>query len=302
VTVKPALSASRATLVLDFLASHPRQSFTLAELARALAVNAPSTQAVLLALTERGYVARDDRHRTYALGPAVVVLGEAALVRHPVVRAAREEMELLAEDVTAQFLGNVVIGDGIVAVVNQGRPRRPLGTAWLGARVPFTAPFGPVFAAYAIVEDRERWLASPERGAALRRTLSERLGVLRERGYAVEPEGPIHRVVGDAIERAITQPLDRAAWHQVRVLSEELVTQFAAAADAWIGATEISYVSVPVFSATVTVAMTITATGFAGPMTTTEVRAMAERMQATAEVISRRVFGIAPGSLEPGLG
>jgi len=146
-------------LVLDFLSSHPTQVFSLAEIARALDVNAPSTLSVLLSLSEAGYVVRNPAHKTYALGPALVALGHAALVRHPVLGAAGAEIELLAEEIAAQCTGSVMMGEEIVAVMDAGRPRRMVSLSRVGTRVPFAAPFGAPFAAYAGDGPRDTWLA-----------------------------------------------------------------------------------------------------------------------------------------------
>src|ERR1039458_5209422 len=73
---RPALAAARAVEVLNFLASHPGESFTLSELSRHLNLNMASGLSVLKALTDAGYVHRHDSHKTYSLGPALVARSE----------------------------------------------------------------------------------------------------------------------------------------------------------------------------------------------------------------------------------
>ena len=59
------------------------------------------------------------------------------------------EIELLAEEISAQCTGSVMMGEEIVAVMDAGRPRRMASISRVGTRVPYVAPFGAPFAAYA---------------------------------------------------------------------------------------------------------------------------------------------------------
>src|SRR4051812_14520364 len=100
--VKPALAASRAVRVLDYLSLHPGRPCTLTEIAKALQVSPASMLAVLAALTDAGYIVRHPAHKTYVVGPALVAVGNAAVIQHPVVPAAQHELELVADELKAQ--------------------------------------------------------------------------------------------------------------------------------------------------------------------------------------------------------
>jgi DNA-binding IclR family transcriptional regulator len=291
--IKPALAATRAARILDFLSSHPRQVFTLVEIARATGVNAPSTLSVLLALTEGGYLVRDQRHKTYTLGPAALVLGQAAMLQHPVLEAARHELELLAREISAQCVGNVLIGDEIVAIVNEGRPRRVPSQSWVGTRVPYTAPFGACFAARADDEHRSRWLASAGRSAAVRARLRCELDAVRDHGFAVGRESPQRQELANAMLRTLDAPRDDEARRLVRHLGDEMAVMFGVSTLAPDDSIEVSYVSVPVLS-TGEVVMAVTASGFGETMSGKALQATAARMQASAATISRRAFGVTP--------
>jgi IclR helix-turn-helix domain len=78
--VKPALAATRAAAVLDYLSMRPGRPCTLTEIAGALRVSPASMLAVLAALTDAGYLVRHSAHKTYVVGPAVVALGRALAV------------------------------------------------------------------------------------------------------------------------------------------------------------------------------------------------------------------------------
>ena len=137
---RPALAAARAVEVLNFLASHPGESFTLSELSRHLNLNMASGLSVLKALTDAGYVHRHHSHKTYSLGPALVAVGYAALARYQVIEIAIEEMRRLAADCDTECVASVVVGDEIVIVGASGRPRLEGADVRVGQRVPMIPP------------------------------------------------------------------------------------------------------------------------------------------------------------------
>src|ERR1700728_3864008 len=94
--VKPALAATRAIDVTNFVAMNSRRSFSLTELSKAVSVSPASLSDVLLALTESGWLIRHPQHKTFEIGPALVAGGYAASMRHPVGELARPFMERLA--------------------------------------------------------------------------------------------------------------------------------------------------------------------------------------------------------------
>ena len=70
---RPAPGADRVVRVLDFLAAHPDDRFTLSELARRLELNKATAHALLVTLTDSGYLLRHPTDMTYSLGPALIV-------------------------------------------------------------------------------------------------------------------------------------------------------------------------------------------------------------------------------------
>jgi DNA-binding IclR family transcriptional regulator len=279
------------------LSFHPSEVFTLAEIARALGVNSPSTLSVLLALSNAGYVVRNPTHKTYALGPALVTLGHAALARHPVLGAASEELELLAEEISAQCSGSVLMGEEMVAVVNAGRPRRLASFSQVGTRVPYNAPFGAPFAANADDDRRAAWLGNARRSTSRRRRILEALDEVRECGFAVGRESARREQLGAVLLRSLDAPQDAGLRQEIDQLLYELADGFAVTHLGSQDVVDVSNVTVPVFSPVGDVVMIITAAGFAAPMAGEAVRSIADRMRASAEIISRRAFGAAPNAL-----
>jgi hypothetical protein len=145
--VKPALAASRALQVIDFMSVHPGQAMSKTEISRALKINPASTLAVMASLTECGYVVRHPAHKTYTLGPALVAVGHSAMIQNPSLEAAREELRLISKEIQAQCAASVLMGDVMVAVVTEGTAQRAGTWTRVGERVPFAAPYGAPFAA-----------------------------------------------------------------------------------------------------------------------------------------------------------
>src|SRR5579862_8109533 len=85
----------RAGEVLHHLAAHPTRAFTVAELARAARLPRATCTSLLLGLADQGFVRRDPELR-YRLGPACIVVGDAARAATPALRAAAVHAEAFA--------------------------------------------------------------------------------------------------------------------------------------------------------------------------------------------------------------
>src|SRR4051812_41288311 len=167
---RPALAATRALAVLNFLAAHPADEFTLSDLASELAVNVSSAHAVLGVLAEEGYVVRDPRLRTYSLGPSVVALGSGALERHPAIDHARDEARHLSEELDLGVAVTALAGDDIVFLARVGAYRAHELAVQGGQRIPLVPPVGAVFMAWL---DPEPWLARATDRAAMETVLDD---------------------------------------------------------------------------------------------------------------------------------
>ena len=133
-----ALSATRAADVLNFLAAHPEASFSYSQIAQRLGINLASTHNLLIALTECGYLTRDPEDRRFALGPALVAIGDAALRSHRAIEETRRAMRELSRDQDSETLAFVRAGSDALCVARAGpssgpgprieRDRRGVGT------------------------------------------------------------------------------------------------------------------------------------------------------------------------------
>src|SRR3979409_1458582 len=120
----PSPAVLRATDVLLELAADPTRPFSVTELARRLAIPRATCNSLLLGLAERGFVRRDATLR-YELGPAGIVLGDAARSPTPARRAAGGHAEALARSQSRVIAVTIRDGDQ--------------------TRVPSVFDFGPAF-------------------------------------------------------------------------------------------------------------------------------------------------------------
>lgn len=87
---------ARAVAVINFIARHTDQAFTLSEIARSLRLSSTTCHTLLAALTDAGYVYRTVG-KTYVLGPVLSRIVEASLSPALVLHVTRPEMRALAD-------------------------------------------------------------------------------------------------------------------------------------------------------------------------------------------------------------
>ena len=146
---RPALAASRAIDILNFMAAHPTEAFSLSELVEHLQVNFASCHAILTVLTKDGFLERHPKHRTYSLGPALVAIGHAALESHPAIDIARDEARELAQQLDLEVLLTARTGTDLIALARAGRQVAPNAALPVGQRMPLVPPLGAPFMAWA---------------------------------------------------------------------------------------------------------------------------------------------------------
>ncbi|WP_078292197.1 helix-turn-helix domain-containing protein [Mycobacterium sp. D16R24] len=154
---KPAPAVVRATQILDHLAARPTQPRSMTEIAEAVGVNAASTLAILQALTDAGFLERHPRHKTYSIGPALLIGGHAARARFAIAAAADREVAELADHFAALATMAMVIGDDVAVISSSGRSSTGVGYP-VGSRVRLAAPAGIIFMAWAEDSLVRRWL------------------------------------------------------------------------------------------------------------------------------------------------
>lgn len=283
--LKPTPAVVRATRVLEFMAARPYEQFTLSELASAVKVGPTSTLAILHALAGAGYVSRHPVQKTYVLGPALLLLGEAARAQHRLLDAATEEIELIAAETQAECSVGVVAGADMLIVAMAGRPSVDVADVRVGERVPFRPPWGAVHVAWANDEVARQWIDRAQPNSALEKQLHDALAAIRRRGYSIGRESDARIQFGSAMRRLADHPAERLDDHAAEELFAELARGLIIELDA---DDQVNTVSAPVFNSQGHVAMQLSLQGFRKNLAPTDVHALGERLRNGALAISRQ--------------
>jgi len=284
---RPAPAVDRTVALLEFLAAHPNEAFSLSELARRIDINKATGHAMVTALTEAGYLLRHPVDKTYSLGPALIAIGTAAGARQfEIVDYARSEMDQLSRELRVQCVASAAIGDEIVLLARSGDPE-PLGLSVpVGQRLPLVPPLGTVFLAWESTDAIDRWLRrlGPRSGNVALAQYREAVATVRRRGYSLglepaPPSGPHRRrELRDAAVEVVEHPHD-----------EYILLELEKAASY-----RLSHIAAPVFGADGRVALALTLMGFRHQLSADQVPELADRLRAAALAVTRSIHGRVP--------
>jgi DNA-binding IclR family transcriptional regulator len=277
-------AVERVIAVLNLLAAHPGQPYTLSDIARDLSLNKATLHAILWALTQAGYLVRDPLAKSYTVGPALIALGNAAMEGFAVVHSAMPEMEALTEDLGHDCVASAAIHDEIVILARTGTPQ-PFGVNVLpGMRVPLAPPLGTVFVAWSGQEEIDRWLARVGPAAAKKNLDRYRDAVetVRARGFSVAIAPGTN---GSGPSRALEE--------SVRDIPAEYALLELDNSDTYM----LRHIGAPVFGSRGEVVLALFLIGFQNEIPADEVPKMAERLQVACERISQAIDGRTPPQL-----
>jgi DNA-binding IclR family transcriptional regulator len=286
---RPNPGTERMMALLNFLASRPRERFSLSELCRRLDLSKATAHAQVGALVAGGFLLRHPVDKSYSLGPALIAIGNAAGAgQYEVVEEARGAMSRLADELDVQCVASAAFGAEMVMLAHAGRID-PLGvTVEIGGRIPLVPPLGTVFMAWSEPDEIDDWLHRLGPGAG-----EDRLGLYRDAILTVRRRG--YSLGLDSASRARLQAArvpDREVGSVVDHLGHEeyilLELEQAASYD-------LSLVAAPVFGAGSEVALAITLFGFRAPLRGRDVPAIAERLCEETRAVTKAIGGVAPG-------
>jgi DNA-binding IclR family transcriptional regulator len=286
---RPSPGVERAIAVLDFLAAHPGEGFTLSELARRLDLNKATAHSLLATLTEAGYLLRNPTRLTFQLGPSLIALGAAAQSQFEAADFAREEMRALSDELGLECLATTAVGDEML-IVSRAGPPRALGTVQPGQRLPLTPPLGSVFMAWSDEQAIERWLSrAPVEDAEQYRAGLE---ATRDRGYAVGLEADPRATLGralrglaeDAPARQLVDQLIDELGHQEYILTSiDLQARYL-----------VNHLVAPVHGPDGDVVLALSLFGFTGAITGKEVEGYGDRLLEATTNVTKSVHGRTP--------
>jgi DNA-binding IclR family transcriptional regulator len=148
----------RVVQVLDLLASRPGERFGNGQIAAELGLDASTCLGILNELTEAGYLVRYS-DRSFGLGARLVGIGRAAKESQPSLAHAQAALRSLVAELGVGCTVSAVSGHEIV-VLEAERPAGDRSSMLTpGARFPFVAPVGIMFAAWQPDDAVDSWLA-----------------------------------------------------------------------------------------------------------------------------------------------
>ena len=283
--------------VLSFLAVHPTETFTLAEIARHLRLSNGSAHRVLTTMTSAHFLSRNEKHRTYTLGMALVAIGQAAIDAHRGIDVARRELARLAAELNLQCSASVVVGEDLLVLVKEGMPQSHQGLTRVGERRPLVPPWGMCHVAWGGEPAIRAYVArvSAHLSAANRAHLLRAFPAIRQRGYALAAYGPGTLHARQATVLPVDQRRDEAYWAAVyRFVSQLTPRELQLSRISEAGAEGVSYLAAPVFSPAGTVAMQLVISGMPRDLGVKKVGRYAERLCAAAALITSETHGHKP--------
>jgi DNA-binding IclR family transcriptional regulator len=285
--------------VLNFLGAHPTESFTLAEIARQLGLSNGSAHRVLITMAESRFLSRNEKHKTYSLGIALVALGRAALEKHRGIEIARKEIAQLALELNAQCSVTAIADGELLLVAKEGAPQSHAGLHQVGERTPLILPIAIGHLAWSSDQAIESYLAetAPSLSKALRKHTFAAISAIRRRGYAMAANGPAMR----GLRQSMTSPngyvRNDAYWtalrHAIGSMSENELQLLSVPSKPPTG---LRYIAAPVFSPDGSVSLELVTTGLPSNMSAKDIERYAERLCAAAAVVTGEVHGRYPKS------
>lgn len=273
---------------INALAVRP-DGMSLTELARTIGANAASCVHMLAAMADAGYVVRDATTKRYAVGPALIVPGQAAAARYPTLGAARREADELVRTLGVMCFVVAREADEARLVHRAWDPRLNPPAMQLGDALPLVPPLGSVFVAWADDDEVDAWLArgpGDARGVAHARRA---LAAARRHGFVVElvPSEPLLHELGRLLARTRTGGGrgTRVRGADDAFVLEELVPDAAHA---------VSSIGAPVFDADGRVHLVLSALGLPARLTGREVARLGKAVRAAADRATSSSGGVLP--------
>lgn len=286
----------RVVEVMNFLAAHPTESFTLSELASRLGLSVGSAHRLLTTLAEARYLTRHPRHKTYSLGMALVAIGQAALAQHRDVGIAQREMARLSADLKIDCHACMVVGNELLFMACDRAPYSPEPMNRVGDRRPFMPPLGMVHAAWAEPDEQEDYIGRAPAALSdqVRAHIARGLEVIRQRGYGMSGSGPAFRALRHFTVAPVGQQ-DQAYWAGLRQLIADLSEREMQILDfAEIGPEGLSYITAPVFSPTGQVSLELAIGSLPRDLSRTDLTHYIERLTAATAAVTAETHGRMP--------
>jgi DNA-binding IclR family transcriptional regulator len=287
-------AAERVMSILTFLGRHPDERFTMSALARELKMNKATAHTLLLTLTARGFLLRHPTDKTYRLGPALVALGESAVLdEREAADFAHAEMRQISEERGMMCYIGAAVGEEILILSRTDPHNRIRGYPRPGQRLPYAAPVGAIFIAWSPRAAVQDWLSrGGPKALANADYYLDALAGIRERGFAVN----LLPVPGSEFAASIAVEADFP--HPSQVLSKTEFEHLFQTPDEAGTATAVNLIA-PVFHADGRVLLSLT---LEAPVETGDdagLLAHGRRLLEAAQRVTQSIRGVAPPGWPP---
>jgi len=281
--------------VLELLAGHPDERFTLSEVARRCDLNKATAHALLSTLSEHGVLLRHPQEKRYSLGPRLVAIGEAARRGYSAVDFVPAVLGDLSAGTGKWTRAFVRTGDR-VEVVAQARAPSDVDRS-RDVVLPLVAPIGVLWMAWSDAPTVEAWLARAVTGAAVRPALDV-LPVVRRNGFAVTLASPEWRALSEPSHGRATRKEPEPG--ELRALLAALGRRPLLSGIDDRSSYQVGEVAAPVFGMSGAVELTVAVSGLDGrELRGDELRAVAERVKAAGDDLTTAIRGRRPPSTAP---
>lgn len=287
----------RPLKVMTFLASHPMEVFTLAEIRSRLEISKGSAQRVLSALTERGFVSRHPRHKTYSLGLSLIAIGNAALERYSGIERARQEILHLSAELKVGFGITAIVNKEYILLCREGAPKAYDGHNLVGERRFLCPPIGIGQMSWRSQIEVEAYFddAGSYMTPALREYMRGACEIIRKRGYSMAANGvfinklmslakvPEEKFFDDLSMDLLGEDYPDIPYHEFQLMDWSDVSEAG-----------VNYIAAPVFSSEGEVSFEIVMSGFPNGVSRDQYRNFAQKLKAVAEGLTKENRGRKP--------
>lgn len=283
-------AVGRAAAILEFLSREPQQTFTLSEVTAAVGIHKASCHSLLGELTADGLVTRIDLR--YALGPALISYGYAALRRFDAYLPARAEIFAIAESLNVSCLVSARDGATIVILDMAGDIQPAHLPSRRGRRYPLEPPLGLLFYAWEPDDVIEHWLTTmqSDQPEVPRNDVLAALMTIRSRGYSLSIEGDFDIDLQRVLRLAKEEDRDQMA----RELGDLMRSRFVRSTTHHADDRPLNYIIAPIFSSTSQVCASLTMFASPGQLTTSVASEYAGPLLMAARRVTQAIGGVDP--------
>ena len=271
----PSPPTRRVVAVIELLARATETPLTLAEICRELQISRSTGHAILATLCACDWVLRDPLSGKYAIGPG---LPRPPSMNVPVSRILRDPLRQLCCAIDMAACISEVRGE-IIAVIESAAPGSTRPPVQAGQRLPFVAPFGREFVAWAPAETREKWMktAGPVNDV-YRARMPKILDEIQGRGYGLERlSDPLLRVYAALLALTDGDGPDPVSARLAGAVADLTIVDFLPGELAQIEKCPLATISAPILDRDGNVVMTVSAQPYK-QLTLSEVRSVGARL------------------------